>query len=440
MNKLKQLWNNLRSSFWFVPSLILAVSIALAMGLVQAHSIANSQWLARWPYLFGDSANGSREILSTIAGSMMTVVGVTFSMTLVALVLASSQYTSRILRNFMGDSVTQVVLGVLSGIFAYCLIVLRTIRSGNEGVFVPSLAVFFAMILAMSGIGFLIFFIHHIAASIQASSIIAEVADETITAVDLLFPDKIEHEPMDNQKYQTELPLAELNWQAVPARRNGYIQSVDNVALLSLARKHKTVVRMEIGVGHFVVQNETLASLTLEGPLEKDIIAALQAVYNIARHRTVYQDCTFGIRQIVDMALRALSPGINDTTTAVMCLNYLTAILARLASREIHSSHIYEDGELRIIAIGPTFASLVAESFDQIRGSANGNIAIMTQMLDSIQTIASLTASPGRRQVLLEQVQWITELAERTIESAHDKTRFDKRLARARKALETEPV
>ena len=440
MNKLKQLWNNLRSSFWFVPSLILAVSIALAMGLVQAHSIANSQWLARWPYLFGGSAKGSREILSTIAGSMMTVVGVTFSMTLVALVLASSQYTSRILRNFMGDRVTQVVLGVLSGIFAYCLIVLRTIRSGNEGGFVPSLAVFFAMILAMSGIGFLIFFIHHIAASIQASSIIAEVADETITAVDLLFPDKIEHEPMDSQEYQTELPLAGLNWQAVPARRNGYIQSVDNLALLSLARKHKTVVRMEIGVGHFVVQNETLASLTLEGPLEKDIIAALQAVYNIAPHRTVYQDCAFGIRQIVDMALRALSPGINDTTTAVMCLNYLTAILARLASREIPSSHRYEDGELRIIAIGPTFASLVAESFDQIRGSANGNIAIMIQMLDSIQTIASLTASPGRRKVLLEQSQWITELAERTIESPHDKTRFDNRLARARKAFETEPV
>ena len=436
MNKLKQLWSNLRSSFWFVPSLILAFSIALAMALVQVHSTANSQWLARWPHLFGASAEGSRQMLSTIAGSMMTVVGVTFSMTLVALVLASSQYTSRILRNFMGDLVTQVLLGVFSGVFAYCLIVLRTIRSGDEGGFVPSLAVFFAMVLAMSGIGVLIFFIHHIASSIQASSIIATVADETITAIDLLFPEKIGHEPMDSQENQTGLPLTEQNWQAVPARRNGYIQSVDNAALLSLARKHKTVVRMEIGIGHFVVQNETLASLTLEGPLEKDIIAALQAAYSIDRHRTVHQDCAFGIRQIVDMALRALSPGINDTTTAVMCLNYLTAILARLASRGIPSSRRYEDGELRIIAIGPTFASLVAESFDQIRGSANGNVAIMIQMLGSIQTIASLTASPDRRQVLREQAQWIAELAERTIESPHDKTRFDNRLAHVRKALD----
>jgi uncharacterized membrane protein len=267
MNKLKQLWSNLLSSFWFVPSLILAFSIAFATALVQVHTPANSQWLARWPLLFGSNAEGAREMLSTIAGSMMTIVGVTFSMTLIALVMAASQYTSRILRNFMSDRVTQVVLGVFSGVFAYCLIVLRTIRGGDEAGFVPSLAVFFAMVLAMSGIGVLIFFIHHIAASIQASSIIANVADETITAIDLLFPEKIGYKPINNQENQTEFPLTERNWQTVPARKNGYIQSVDNAALLSLARKHKTVVRMEIGIGHFVVQNEKLASLTLEGPL-----------------------------------------------------------------------------------------------------------------------------------------------------------------------------
>ena len=130
-------------------------------------------------------------MLSTIAGSMMTVVGVTFSMVLVALALASSQYTSRILRNFMRDRVTQIVLGVFAGIFIYCLIVLRTIRSGDEGGFVPSLAVFFAVVLAIGGISALIFFIHHIASSIQASSIIASVADETLAAVDRLFPGQL---------------------------------------------------------------------------------------------------------------------------------------------------------------------------------------------------------------------------------------------------------
>jgi uncharacterized membrane protein len=437
MNELKRFWSTLRSSFWFVPSLIVACSIALAMVLIEMHSMRSAQWLTRWPRLFGAGAEGARGMLSTIAGSIMTVVGVTFSMTLVALALASSQYTSRILRNFMQDRVTQVVLGIFTGIFAYCLIVLRTIRSGDEGGFVPSLAVFFAVVLAMGGIGVLIFFIHHIAASIQASSIIASVADETIMAVDRLFPQKLGQCPPDSDETQALLPLPERDWQAVPAQRNGYIQSVDNAALLRLAQQRKTIVRMELGIGDFVVHDTTLASLALEDPLDKETIAALQAAYSIDRYRTVYQDCAFGIRQIVDMALRALSPSVNDTTTAVMCVDYLTAILARLASRGIPSSHRYEEGELRIIAIGPTFAGLVAESFDQIRGSATGNLGIVLRMLGALQTIASLTANANRRQALREQAQWIAELAERTIESPHDRARFESRLASVRKTLKT---
>ena len=373
MNELKQFWNTLRSSFWFVPSLIVSCSIALATALIEVHSTESTQWLARWPSLFGAGAEGARGMLSTIAGSMMTIVGVTFSMTLVTLVLASSLYTSRILRNFMRDRVTQVVLGIFAGVFTYCLIVLRTIRSVNEGGFVPNLAVFFAVVLAMGGIGVLIFFIHHIASSIQASSIIASVADETMAAVDRLFPGKLGQGPVEDCEDQTLLPLAEWNWKTVPAQENGYIQSVDNATLLRLAREYKTIVRMERGIGEFVVRDATLASLALKDPPEKEIIDELQAAYSISRHRTLQQDPAFGIRQIVDMALRALSPSMNDTTTAVMCVDYLTAILARLASRNIPSSHRYEDGELRIIAIGPNFASLAAESFDQIRGSAAGS-------------------------------------------------------------------
>jgi uncharacterized membrane protein len=438
MNKLKRFWKNLLAGFWFMPSLIVAVSIVLAVALIEAHSSGRAEWLARWPRLFGAGAEGARGMFSTIAGSMMTVVGITFSMTLMTLMLASSQYTSRILRNFMRDRVTQVVLGIFAGIFTYCLIVLRTIRSGDEGAFVPSLAVFVGVVLALGGVGALMFFIHHIASSIQASSIIASVADETMVAVDRLFPGRLGQGPAEDDNDQTPLLLAEQYWQAVPVKGNGYIQSVDNEALMRVARKHKTIVRMERGIGEFVIHETTLASLALEDPPEKEIIAALQAAYSISRHRTVEQDPAFGIRQIVDMALRALSTSINDTTTAVMCVDYLTAILARLASRNIPSSHRYEEGELRVITIGPTFASLVAGSFDQIRGSAMGNAAIMLRMLGALQTIASRTASPNRRRALREQVQSIAELAERTIESPHDRARVESRLARVCEALKTE--
>jgi uncharacterized membrane protein len=440
MNQLKHLWSNLRASFWFLPSLIVAFSTVLAVGLIELDASGSQDWMDDWPRLFGAGAAGTRGMLAAVAGSMMTVVGITFSMTLVTLALVSSQYTSRILRNFMSDRATQVVLGSFAGIFTYCLIVLRTIRGGDEGVFVPSLSVTFSVVLAIGGIGTLIFFIHHITSSIQASSIIASVAKETMLALDRLFPEKPGQEPMDDEADPLPLPLPVRNWQAVMASRNGYLQSVDTAALLRLAREHKTIVRMDRGIGEFVVQNTPLASLALENPPDQEIIAALRAAYSIDRYRTVQQDCAFGIRQLVDMALRALSPGINDTTTAVMCVDYLTAILARLASREIPSSRRYEDGELRVISIGQTFASLVAESFDQIRGSAEGNVAIMLRMLGALQTIASLTGSPSRRRVLREQVEGIAEMAERTIESPRDRSRFESRLARVREALETKPT
>jgi uncharacterized membrane protein len=430
MNRLRLYWSNLRSSFWFMPALIVAAGIVIALSLIEVDSSGGQQWQAGWPRLFGVGAEGARGILSTIAGSMMTVVGVTFSMTLMTLALASSQYTSRILRNFMRDRVTQVVLGIFAGIFVYCLVVLRTIRSGEEVEFVPSLAVSVAVVLATGGIGVLIFFIHHIASAIQASSIIASVANETMQAVDRLFPGTLGQGPVDDDENQTVPPLPERNWQAVPVKGDGYIQSVDSETLLRLAREYKTIVRMERGVGDFVVQNTTLVSLALENPPENEFIEDLQAAFSISRHRTLQQDSAFGIRQIVDIALRALSPSVNDTTTAVMCVDYLTAILTRLAERDIPSPHRYEEGELRLIAIGPTFAGLLAASFDQIRASAAGNVGIMLRMLGAIQTIASLTASPSRQRALRDQVQWLAELAERSIESPHDRERFESRLSR----------
>ncbi len=436
MHRLHRLWNNLLASFWFLPALIVAFSTVLAIGLIEADSSGSRGWMADWPRLFGAGAAGARGMLATIAGSMTTVVGVTFSMTLVALTLASSQYTSRVLRNFMSDRVTQVVLGIFAGIFTYCLIVLRTVRGGEEDEFIPSLSVAFSVVLAIGGIGTLILFIHHIASSIQASSIVASVAKETLGAVDRLFPETLGEQPMDDRTDPVLPPMPTLIWHPVVARRNGYLQSVDPSALLRLAREHQTIVRMDRGIGQFVVENTPLASLALNHPPNQDTITALRSAYSIDRFRTVQQDCAFGIRQLVDMAMRALSPGINDTTTAVMCVDYLAAILARLATRAIPSERTYENGNLRIISIGQTFASLVAEAFDQIRGSAKGNVSILLRMLGSLQTIAGLTNCPSRRRILLEQLEAIVELADRTIESPYDRAQFGNRLSQIRESLE----
>ncbi|MFZ0469225.1 MAG: DUF2254 domain-containing protein [Thiogranum sp.] len=442
MNKLKQLWSNLRSSFWFLPFLIVLTSIVYAVALIQTDYAGADRWLAQWPRIFGVGAEGARAMLSTLAGSMMSVMGITFSMTLLALTLASSQYTSRVLRNFMRSRVTQVTLGTFAGIFVYCLIVLHTIRTGDVP-FVPSLAVFFAFVLAFGGIAVLIFFIHHIASSIQASSIIASVAQETNASIDRLFPEKREPGPDNAEGEENErlLPsLDERTWYAVPAEVSGYIQSVDHDAILRLAQDGRTIVRMEHGIGAFVVQDTALASLALTYPSDQETIVALNGACSIGRHRTADQDPAFGIRQIVDMALKALSPGVNDTSTAVMCVDYLTAILARLACRQLPPSHRYEGETLRVIAIVPTFEGLLAEAFDQIRDSAAGNVAIMARMLGAIDTIASLTISPRGRRALREHLQWIAELADRTIESAHDRAQIERRLTHVYEALDSEPA
>ena len=156
MNRLKQLLSNLRSSFWFVPSLVVLDSTVVALALIETDSVWGDHWRAQWPRLFGTEAEGARQMLSTLAGSMMSVMSITFSMTLLALALASSQYTSRILRNLMRSGVTQGTLGIFAGIFTYCLIVLRSIR-GGEAESVPSLAVPFALVLALAGVVVLIF-------------------------------------------------------------------------------------------------------------------------------------------------------------------------------------------------------------------------------------------------------------------------------------------
>lgn len=436
MNALKRFWGNLRTSFWFVPFLIVAFSIALAFALLAADSFVGDRWLTRRPRLLGADAVSARAILSAIAGSMMTVVGVTFSMTLVTLALASSQYSSRILRNFIRDRVTQVVLGIFAGIFTYCLIVLRTIRVGEEFGFVASLAVSFSIVLAIGGIGVLIYFIHHIASSIQASSIIAVVADETMDAVDRIFPGALGQAAADDGAEQVSRAVAQRVWQTVPGIGNGYIQSVDGDALMRLACRHKTIVQMEHGIGTFLVQGTPLVSVALGSPPDDDLVASLQDAYTISRHRTLEQDCAFGFRQIVDMAMRALSPGINDTSTAVMCVDYLTAILSRLAVRDAPSPHRFVDGELRLIGVAQTFASLVSESFDQIRSSAAGNVPVMLRLLAAVHTIGSLTSDPLRRQVLRDQVAWIGELAGRTVASQHDREQLEQRLAQVFEGLD----
>ncbi len=424
--KLRQIWPEVRASLWFLPCVGVVLSTGLAVGLVAADSYLDPGIYDDWPLLFGVGAAGARGLLATVASSMITVVGVVFSITIVALSLASSQYTSRVLRNFTRDRGNQVVLGVFVSIFAYCLVVLRTIRGGDETAFVPSLAVLFGLLLAFVGIAVLIYFIHHISVAIQAAHILAAVAEETLNTIDRLFP-KAAGEDTDADP---EPPTNGTSWHALAASNTGYFQGLDVEGVLAFAAEKRTLVRTEREVGDFVVEGSPWASvLGVAAPDESDR-ERLEPFYALGRQRTIEQDVAFGVRQIVDVALKALSPGINDTTTAAMCIDYLTAILARLTERRVESSHRAEDGEVRLLTCGPTYAGLVNGSFDQIRRNADGNIVVMENLLASVALLATRTSCPSRRRVLYEHAEAVAELAARTIPAARERQDLETRARR----------
>ncbi len=434
MNKLRHHFDHIRSTFWFVPGLIILGAIALAIGLIQANGSIDQAVLARWPLLFGAGAAGSRGLLAAIASSMITVAGVVFSITIVALSLASSQYTSRVLRNFMRDRINQTVLGVFLGIFAYCLVVLRTIRGGGEGAFVPSLAMLFGLVLGFVGIAFLVYFIHHMAKSIQASQILAAVSEETLSAVEHLFPEGVGQEDCDDTQF--ELSPGE-TWYTVPARQTGYIQEIDMAELLAFAGEHGMVVRMEHAIGEFLIEGTPVVSALGTNPLDEKDVRRLASACTVGQQRTMDQDAAFGIRQLVDVAMKALSPGINDTTTAVMCVDYLTAILVRLAGRQIESRYRTKDGELRLLTRGPTFTGLVGEAYDQIRQNAGGNVAVLARLLWSLETLADRTPMATRRRVLLDHARALEELGHRSIPAPSDRQHIDSWSARLVASLES---
>ncbi|MEP7066729.1 MAG: DUF2254 domain-containing protein [Gemmatimonadota bacterium] len=416
--RLRAWWNNVSGSLWFVPGAMILGAIALAAMMVELSGTIDRSTLIKYPRIFGAGAQSSRQMLSTIASAMMTVAGVTFSITVVAVTQASSQYTPRILRNFMRDRPSQITLGTLTGVFVYCLVVIRTVRGDQDRLFIPALAVLGAFVLAIIAIGVLVYFIHHVAGSLQASGILERVSAETIAAVERLFPVKL------GEGEEAEPPLAEsialLDWCPVPSQRTGYIRGLSTNGLLRFAVEHDLIVRMKVGVGEHVVRGSVLASAAPAG-LEPDDERSLAALYDIGHFRTVEQDAAFGIRQMVDMAVKALSPGINDTTTAVSCIDALGAVLVALADRRIDARDQTYEGRLRVIARGPTFESLVNTAVDEIRQNAERNVSVLARLLAMLAVVAERTASPARRDVLLGHATRILAVGERTVPDANNR-------------------
>jgi uncharacterized membrane protein len=261
MTRLRNLGERLWTTFWFLPSLMTLAAVALSFGVIAVDNRVQSKALGEFsPYwwLYTGGAEGARTLLSAVAGSMMTVVGVAFSITIVSLQLASSQFGPRLLRNFMRDTGNQIVLGTFVATFMYCLLVLRTVR-GEDGIgdtFVPHVAVTVGVLLAACSVAVLIYFIHHSAAAIQADNVVATVSADLAATIDRLFPEPVGRPA--GAPTNAGLP-EDFDAQAVPvpAPRTGYLQTVDPDELMRVAKHHDLVFRLSVRPGQFRARRHT---------------------------------------------------------------------------------------------------------------------------------------------------------------------------------------
>jgi uncharacterized membrane protein len=439
MNKLSQMWTRLRASLWFVPGIMIIMSIALALALVEIDSRAGQDWLDDYPRVFGLGADGARGMLTAIASSMLTVAALAFSLTLSAVSQASSQFTPRIFRNFMRDRANQFVLGYFVSVFAFCLLVLRTIRGADELKFVPSLAVVTGLLLAIGGILVLIFFIHHIAASLQITTIVDNITVETKRAIEKLFPEKLGDAATAEEKGEAREAFERKTWKTVPANRFGYVQNVDTDGLLKFATENEMLIRMRRGIGEYVGHGSALveiASATTDTPTAREVDGdAINELFSVGRFRTIEQDVGYGIRQLVDIALRALSPGLNDTTTAVNCIDNLGEIVGEIAGRRLPEKIRAKDNMPRVAVKAPDFSDYVETAFDQIRISGKANQAIFERLLSTIVFISECNTTAGRRKSLEEQVELISQYADQTLSTDYEKEKVGRKLFEARRSL-----
>jgi uncharacterized membrane protein len=418
MSRLRALWWRIRAGLWFVPTVLVGAATLLAAALVEASAAWDLGLQERMPRLFGVGAEGARGLLTAIATSMLTVAATVFSITLAVLSLAASQYSPRVLRSFMADRPTQVVLGVFVAVFAYCLVVLRTIRAGDEP-FVPSLAVLGGIVLAFAAIGLLVYFIHHLATSIEASTILARVTRGTREAVEALFPDELGEEAGEPAEDGDAQAIGA--WSGVPARETGYIVSLDSAALLAFARKRGRVVKMALAIGDFALEGQPLAHLEGSEAVDEDACAGLNRCYSFDRQRSIEQDAAFGVQQIVDVGLKALSSGINDQSTALLCIDRLSEVLVRVARRRIENPWRRDDTALRVIAVGPTFAGLLRLAFADLCDAGAGKPVVLERMLAALERIAAATGNPRRRSLLAQEAQRVAECARRAIPATQER-------------------
>jgi uncharacterized membrane protein len=432
---LSTFWEKLSTSYWFLPTVLALCAIALSALTLRLDKSVNPQWARHAIWVWAGGPEGARNVLATIASSTITVAGVVFSITVVTLTLASSQFGPRLLRNFMNDWGTQTVLGTFVATFLYCLLVLRAIRGTDNLKVVPFLSVTCGVVFALVSVGFLIFFIHHISSSIIAENVIARVASELQNQIDALYPEKAGR--ATNEDEQREVPEEFRHHPgSIHSHRSGFIEAIAVERLLELAQEHDLVIRLRRRPGEFLAESQLLAEVLPAARLDGELCDEIRGTIFFGQRRTPTQDIEYSIDQLVEVAVRALSPGINDPFTAITCVEWLGDALIRVAGREIPSRWRYDPkGKLRIITDVTDFAGIARAALSQIRQYGTRSVAVTIRLLEVLARVGPHLVRQSDRRILLDHAQWIRDDGVARIENANDQKDIDERYRTAVAAL-----
>lgn len=422
MKKLIFFLKILVNTFWFIPVVVILMSIGLAIGLTSLDGTVNLTQKGLSKYFFVNSADSARSILSTISGAMIGVAGTVFSVTLVALTLASSQFGPRLIKNFMHVRLNQIVLGTYISTYLYCLIVLNTIKENDGFTFVPSLSIFAAIMIAIANIILLIVFIHQIAISLQADKVISDITESISSQIKELFPENIgeESEKSDHENEESAKSTLQKTF-PIRAKKSGYLQYIDSESLMVMASDKDGIVELGTRPGHFIVENEEIGRFHYNEVNEKNPLGNLSDHFIIGKTRTPNQDLEFSILQMVEIAARALSPGVNDPFTAIACIDNLTSSIAKLAQINFPSRYRFDqDKKLRVIANPFTFEGIVNAAFNQIRQFSASSPSVIIRLMEAMITLEQFAPNESQKKTILKHAKMILNIGKETITEEND--------------------
>lgn len=405
--------DNLRSSYWFVPAVMSVVALILSFVVVEVDRSAQD-FIEASGILSTNTPEGARSVLSTITSSTITVIGVVFSLTMVVLSLSSQQYGPLIIRSFLRDRATQFTMGTFSATYVYALMVLRTIRGTEDATFVPHISTLVGVFLALLSLAVLIFFIHHISESIQATDVTSRVSRDIEHSIKELFPEQIGQSAEDvNIEDPTAYIPQDFDEQArnVPATRSGYLQIINEDALFRLAADHDVVIKIIPRPGDFIIKDTTLARIWVDTQEDYDdgFIDRVREAFTLGQGRTQTQDIRFLFNQIVEIATIALSPGVNDPFTAVMCIDRLGEALAQIGDRPMPQVYRYKDGKLCVIANPIHFEEMVHLSYDEIVHYGGEDPKVIAHLMQTLRMLIECIDNEDHRQVVKQYAERVKD-------------------------------